>query len=219
MKAVICNTADDLGNPGPDYTFGFGKMNLRKARKALEQNWTYNNSFTSTGSQTFNGITIPANKYHQLKVMLYWADPLPDPTGMQSAPKLVNNLDLSVTPPGGISQKPLVLNPSASNDLAVQGLDVLNNIEQVVITAPSQFLSSGTYSVDVNPTNLTSNQPYYIVWELIEPGVTITSPHPGENIARIGVNNYEIEWDYYGDDPGSFKITILDGNSVKIYLI
>ena len=27
IKNVICNAADDLGNAGPDYTFGFGRIN------------------------------------------------------------------------------------------------------------------------------------------------------------------------------------------------
>jgi hypothetical protein len=29
MKALVCNTAEDLGNTGPDYTFGFGMLNAR----------------------------------------------------------------------------------------------------------------------------------------------------------------------------------------------
>ncbi|MFN5219194.1 MAG: S8 family serine peptidase, partial [Sphingomonadales bacterium] len=27
LKAIVCNTADDLGNTGPDYAFGFGRIN------------------------------------------------------------------------------------------------------------------------------------------------------------------------------------------------
>ena len=28
MKALICNGGSDLGNTGPDFTYGFGRMNL-----------------------------------------------------------------------------------------------------------------------------------------------------------------------------------------------
>ncbi len=31
IKAVLCNTAEDLGNPGPDFTFGFGHLNARRS--------------------------------------------------------------------------------------------------------------------------------------------------------------------------------------------
>jgi hypothetical protein len=36
IKAVACNSADDLGNPGPDFTYGFGNLNARYAVEALE---------------------------------------------------------------------------------------------------------------------------------------------------------------------------------------
>ncbi|HEY8401851.1 MAG TPA: S8 family serine peptidase, partial [Cytophagaceae bacterium] len=37
-KAIICNSADDIGNPGPDYTYGFGRVNVTRAITALNNN-------------------------------------------------------------------------------------------------------------------------------------------------------------------------------------
>ena len=37
LKCLLLNTADDIGNPGPDFTHGYGEVNAFKAIKALEQ--------------------------------------------------------------------------------------------------------------------------------------------------------------------------------------
>ncbi len=52
MKAVVCNTADDKGNPGPDYRYGFGRMNLLRAVQALE-NTRYISGTISNGGGKF----------------------------------------------------------------------------------------------------------------------------------------------------------------------
>ena len=72
MKALVCNTAEDLGNAGPDYTFGFGMLNARRAVEAIENNRYFINTI-SNGGTTSQTITVPANT-RRLKVMLYWAD-------------------------------------------------------------------------------------------------------------------------------------------------
>src|SRR5262249_16814555 len=38
LKALLCNGATDLGNPGPDFTFGFGRMNLLHSVQMMESN-------------------------------------------------------------------------------------------------------------------------------------------------------------------------------------
>ena len=101
LKALMCNTAEDLGNPGPDFTFGFGMLNARKAVEAMEGN----QYFISNLAPSSQSITIPAG-VRRLKVMLYWADPA---AAANSANTLVNDLDLSVTAPGPITVLPLIL--------------------------------------------------------------------------------------------------------------
>lgn len=219
MKAVACNTADDLGNPGPDYTYGFGKMNLRKAVEALENNWYASDNFVAgaTTAQTVD-INVPAG-VHQLKVMLYWADQPASSTTDQSVSKLVNNLDVSLNTPTG-NHLPLVLDPFTPGADAANGVDNLNNIEQVVVTAsPLQSIVSGTYTINVNPTDVPFDQPYYLTWEFVEPEITITSPYPGEVIANGASSNYYIEWDYDGDNDvnNTFTITINDNNGNQLF--
>jgi subtilisin family serine protease len=133
IKTLACNTAEDLGNAGPDYTYGFGMLNTRSAVDAMEANrYIVNN--VSNGGNAAHTITVPANT-RQLKIMLYWADTT---AVTNAAIALVNDLDLTVTEPGAVLHYPLVLNPLPANvgDVAVEGLDHINNIEQVVIDNP-----------------------------------------------------------------------------------
>ena len=51
IKAVACNGANDLGNPGPDFIYGFGMLNARAAVEAIEGN----HYFTGTLSNNGNG--------------------------------------------------------------------------------------------------------------------------------------------------------------------
>jgi hypothetical protein len=36
LKALLLGAADDLGNPGPDYRFGYGRMNAKRAVDFLQ---------------------------------------------------------------------------------------------------------------------------------------------------------------------------------------
>lgn len=237
MKAVACNSADDLGNPGPDFDYGFGKMNLRKAMKALENEQFINHRLYSGGSYAFN-IDIPNGMdVYQLKVMLYWPDPaITDMIGYD-VPNLIHNLDLELEDSSSPSNTymPLVLDPTDEQSVtlnATQGVDTLNNVEQIVVTATPSTPITGTYTAYVDMPDgsslTTPYQPFYLVWEFVEPGVTITSPYPekelangevnpAEKIANGGVNSYYIEWDYNGGDDAvnDFKITITDDSGLE----
>ena len=94
IKAVACNTADDEGNIGPDYAYGFGIINGKRAVEVLE-NSQYEKATLSDGENHTATITVPAG-LGQVKVMLYWHD--------KEAPAyptkaLINDLDLTVTAP------------------------------------------------------------------------------------------------------------------------
>ncbi|HEY1871678.1 MAG TPA: S8 family serine peptidase, partial [Chitinophagaceae bacterium] len=68
MKAILCNSARDMGNTGPDYTSGFGWMDLKRSAITIENNHYFISSIAN-GNQNTHSITIPANAA-QLKVML-----------------------------------------------------------------------------------------------------------------------------------------------------
>jgi hypothetical protein len=207
LKALVTNSAVDLGNPGPDFTYGFGMISARTTVEALEQNHFFTGTAIDSVSQTFSLPAVPAGT-NLLKVLLYWPDA---PAGAVSANALVNDLDLTVTEPGGTIHQPLILDPSAAgvNSIAVEGVDHLNNIEQVIINNPP----AGNYSLKVNPFIIPAGpQKFYLAYQIIQPSVTVEYPFGSETWVPGQQEN--IRWSAYGGDPNPFTLEYsLDGGS------
>ncbi len=60
LKAALLNTTNELGNDGPDFIFGWGKVNAYRAQKVLEETRYISGNISQGGSAT-HSITIPAN--------------------------------------------------------------------------------------------------------------------------------------------------------------
>ncbi|HMW27483.1 MAG TPA: hypothetical protein PKC51_12610, partial [Ferruginibacter sp.] len=187
---------------GPDFTFGFGMLNARKAVEAMEAN----RYFISSTTPSVQTISIPAG-VRRLKVMLYWADPAAAPL---AASTLVNDLDLTVTAPGPVTHLPLVLNASGLNvtNPATEGTDHVNNIEQVVIDNPA----AGNYDLQVNAFALPQGPQEYILTYTFEMnGVTVEYPFGGETL--VPGETETIRWTAYGDESNTFTIEYFDGST------
>lgn len=170
LKALLINGAVDVGTKGPDYINGFGLINAYRSSEILKNNFLKMDTASQGFSKNFS-INVPSNTA-QLKVLLYWNDVPADPA---MAKALVNNLDLTVTEPNNTLHHPLILDPAPSNvtNQALEGIDTLNNVEQVVIDNPT----SGNYTINVNGTSLpTSTQSYYLVYDVIPVGITLKYP-------------------------------------------
>ena len=199
IKAAVMNTADDLGNAGPDYRYGYGRVNARRAWKLLSAAQFFHDSVTQGITKTHT-ITVPAGT-QEVRVMLYWAD---YEATANAAVALVNNLDLTVATPSSTTVLPWKLNRSPNstslNQPAFQGVDSLNNVEQVTIPTPA----AGTYTITVAGTAIPQGpQQYYVVYETRGSDVTLTYPIGGEALVP-GVSE-TIRWDAYGNS-GSFTL-------------
>ena len=126
--------ATDLGNTGPDYTYGFGGMNLLRSVDMLSNNRYYISTINNGGNNP-HSIIVPANTA-QLKVTLYWNDPAAAAFASQA---LVNDLDLEITTPGPSTVLPYKLDtiPANVNNNAHMAADHINNIEQIIINNPA----------------------------------------------------------------------------------
>jgi len=201
MKALLCNGATDMGNPGPDYSYGFGQMNLLRSVKMLENNNYIESAVNAAGINT-HSITIPAGSdIAQLKVMLYWND---DPAAMLASQTLINDLDLEVVDPASATHLPYLLDtiPSNVNNNATRGADHFNNIEQVVIDNPGP----GTYTFRVKGTNipLSSQYSYFLVYDTLPVSATLVYPNGGEHF--IAGDSLYISWDAYGNPSNDFSL-------------
>ena len=52
MKAIICNGATDRGNAGPDYSYGFGVMNLVRSVDMLDKKHYFNSTINHNVTQS-----------------------------------------------------------------------------------------------------------------------------------------------------------------------
>lgn len=206
IKAAMLNSAMDMGNPGPDYKFGFGRLDANRALDII-QNQTYLTANVSGGAQNNHTINVPAGT-KQVKVMLYW----PEPSATLGAARiLINDLDLSVLDNNGGTVRPLILNPAPNaatlNAIAVEGRDSLNNVEQVVIDNPN----GGNYTVRVNGFDIAQGpQEYYIVYTFIQDELKLTYPLGGESFAQGGIE--AISWDVPTGTTGTFTIEYSNDN-------
>jgi len=199
VKALLCNTAEDLGTAGPDYTFGFGMLNARKAVEAMEAVQYISSSTVNTSYS----LTVPAG-VRRLKVMLYWADA---PAAVLAATTLVNDLDLTVTDPSPLIHLPLVLNPAAVTAAATPAADHRNNIEQVIINNPV----AGTYQMNVNAFAIPQGpQPYILTYQVDMNGITVEYPAGGES--WVPGQSETLRWTAYGDETNTFSAAYSTNN-------
>ena len=143
MKAIACNTADDLGRPGPDFKFGYGRINARKAYEVINEQTHFSGTITNGVIDTHQ-IVIPNNK-KLAKIMLAWNDPR---GAVNASTPLVNNLDLELVAPSSQIVLPFVLDISSNATLdnpATTGVDNINNMEQIAISN----MPGGNYEIVV----------------------------------------------------------------------
>ena len=198
LKAVICNSGDDKGNPGPDYSWGFGFVNPRKAVEMIEQNRYFSGSIT-TGITQLQNIAVPAGT-KQVKILLYWHDKEGSPLATNA---LVNDLDISATD-GGTTYTPWVLNPSPTsvNNNAVRGIDRINNIEQITIDNPGASITINLtgFNVPAGP------QEYFVTYEFLKDEIKLEYPYGGE---RMNPGNSEVvRWNATDNSSNPFTIEV-----------
>lgn len=206
VKALLCNGATDRGLAGPDYSYGFGAMNLLRSVTMLEKGHYFNGSLAN-GDSAEHQIQIPPNTAIT-KVMLYWNDPAA--SMMTSVKALVNDLDLSATGLGGKTVLPLVLDPTAPQLAAVAGVDTINNAEQILLENPE----AGIYTFKVAGTKVPSGpQDYYLVYDIIEKSIVLTNPVGAEHLTKGDV--IDISWDSYGNPASTYAISYSLNNGIS----
>lgn len=205
IKASLLNSAEDIGNPGPDFTYGWGRVNAFRALRTLEES-RYLTDSLSQGLTNTHTITVPAGTT-EMRVMVYWTDVGGSPA---AAPSLVNNLNMTVTDPSSAVWNPWILDPTplvaSLTAPAVRGVDSLNNAEQVTLDNPA----AGTYTVSIEGYAIPSaGQRYYIVWEFRSEEVTMTYPNGGEGF--VPGESEVLRWDG-GRNLGAYTLEYTSDN-------
>ena len=205
LKGLILHTADDLGRPGPDYTFGWGLMNTLTAAQLL-QDYAENNPQRLTEAQLVAGSN-PNDTYvffsdgtEAIRVTLCWTDPeaLSISSSDSTSKRLVNDLDIKITGPGG-TYYPYKLN-NADHDAIATATSENNtdNVEQVYIVNPA--IGQYTITVDYDGFLSGGDQNYALLIS------GISSDSDGDTIP----DHWEIQ--YFSNPTGALAYVDADGD-------
>ena len=149
MKGIIIHTADEAGTtPGPDYRFGWGLMNTRKAADLMTLDSADGPDSHIREYNIFTGDTVTidfaSTGDEPLKATIAWND---IPVGLAPAtldpPNLVlrNDIDMRITRKSdGAVFYPWILNGASPADAATSGDNLRDNVEQILLNSPGRTL-------------------------------------------------------------------------------
>ncbi len=162
LKTLLIAGADDLGLPGPDYTYGYGLVNAQASVDLILADGNTGSRLRlgtmTQGQQVETPITITAAQ--NLRVVVSWFDPevLLGPNDLAEK-TLVNDLDIKVIDTSSNAVLPYVLDGSNTSANATRGVNTVDNTEEVEIkNAPA-----GTYRVVVTGTNVAISPQQYVL--------------------------------------------------------
>jgi len=211
LKAIMLNTANDAGNIGPDYIYGWGLLNADRAISTIEDGRFLKASIIQDEIKTHT-IDVPDN-VAEVRIMTYWPD---REASAFSSFTLLNDLNTSVNDPNGDGHLPWILDNTPDPDLlnlpATKGEDLVNNMEQVSIVNPQ----AGTYTLEVNGYQLPFDDgEYYVVWEFRMNEIDIIFPNGGENVTEGSPE--VIHWDATGNE-GIFNLYYIDSEGEESFI-
>ncbi|TXS96543.1 S8 family serine peptidase [Parahaliea maris] len=206
LKALAIHTADETGPaPGPDYQYGWGLLNTRKAAAMISDagggsEYIVENNLAPGATDTIPvEVTAPDAI---LKVTLVWTDPPGTPVPPALDPvdlMLVNDLDLRVSGPSG-TLLPWTLDPVNPNAPAAPGDNIRDNVEQV-----QAEVTAGSYAVSVSHKGaLQGAQPqgYSVL-------ISVLPPPPVSS-------GYAIDEDFSGGMPAGWSVETTAGRDWQV---
>ncbi|HEY0059935.1 MAG TPA: S8 family peptidase [Flavisolibacter sp.] len=206
VKAVLINTAEDIGLPGPDFRSGYGSLNVHDAVASVLQNVTGSDSVRQ-GAKNLFSITVPEGSAY-LKLTVSWTD-RPAVAGATKA--LVNNLDAILYSENGQRFLPWLLNHAPHRDSLLlpptKGVDTLNNTEQILIDNPA----AGNYVLEITGASVVGSQAYSFAYH-VQPKSSFRWTFPTANDPLEGGRPSVVRWQTNRSDSGTLQWTT-DGAS------
>lgn len=161
LKGLVIHTADDAGNVGPDYQYGWGVLNMKRAAEVILNK----NSSNFLVERTLNPnevytTQIIASGKGLLVATISWSDPEATATTANATnfnsriPKLINDLDLRISD-GTTETLPFILNPDQPAALAARGDNIRDNVEQIIIP---NAVPGKTYTITIKHKGTLTNE-------------------------------------------------------------
>lgn len=219
LKGLAIHTADEAGpSPGPDYQFGWGLLDVKKAADVITAAVSSNNGTSSqhlmfennlTQGQVFTQTVIASGK-GPLQATICWTDvkgPVDNVNVLNNRTKvLVNDLDVRITTGSGATARtyyPWTLDVNNPSFSAVHGDNITDNVERVDIdsTIPGQ-----TYTITVSHKGtLSRGQQAYSLLVSGAGGSAYCTSASGGGGARIDSVNFNTI--HFGNTAGSKTYT------------
>jgi len=211
LKGLLIHTADEAGaNPGPDYAFGWGLINIERAAAVItadkgdhSQQIIESSLSTTTASATY---TVTASGKTPVVATICWTDVPGTPATIpenshnfkDATIKLVNDLDLRIT--DNVSGKvyfPWILDPNNPGNAATKGDNIRDNVEKVELSDSLIPGRSYTITVSHKATIQRTTQSYSLLISGVGGTAVCTTsgsavPSTGANISQVtigGINN------------------------------
>lgn len=231
LKAILISSATDVEYPGPDYTSGFGSLNMYNASEVIKKHQFVKQEIEDQGVYE-TVLSVPSEK-RSIRIALSWNDISAEP-GELSA--LINDLDLEVEY-NGVVHRPLVPNSLPDMSLlfepAIERRDSLNNNELVYISG----LSAGEVKIRVKGHSIETEKQKFAIsysyedqesfeWLIPEQGAAIDLGEPFylrfQNTFRapvqLNVRQSDGQWSPIGpiednqqltfEEPGSYELMV-----------
>jgi hypothetical protein len=172
LKALMIHTADDLGNPGPDYKFGWGLVNNEQSAETIllhKRNPTSLNitedslKSSNPNMDSYDDFIFVWEGTSPIKATLCWTDPPGTTTNELDSrtSRLVHDLDITITAPDGTTKYyEYVLDWLNPDDPATTGDNNRDNVKQIFIDSPVQ---QGAYTIRVDYDQLNGTQYYSLI--------------------------------------------------------
>ena len=225
LKGLLIHTATDIGNPGPDYKYGWGLVDTRKAVDLIRDHHANPGKTRIIEDQVTTSATTRTYSFlwdggSPLRATMCWTDPAGTSTTAHDSrtARLVNNLNLKLIAPNGTEYFPYVMpfvgtwTVASMDQNATTGINNTDNIETVNIQNPGQ---TGGWQAVVSYTGALANnsQAYGLVLSGTADApniVNLMSPNGGELFYHDVP--YTISW--VSNVPGNVSIELLKGGAL-----
>ena len=223
LKALAIHTAKEAGSAtGPDYSFGWGLIDVAHAAKLIGHR-DNENVFIEEGllanSENHEWILRPQlNK--KIMVTLVWTDPAGlSPVAALDPPfaNLINDLDIRLVDESGSKNYPWILDPGSPTSAATRGDNTRDNVEKLEFDFPQSkpyrlkishkgYLvnNSQSYSLIISYTSQSTSKTFYWI------GGAGEWSDPSHWSATSGGN-------FIGTVPGQQDHVIVDENSFNAH--
>jgi hypothetical protein len=148
LKALVLHTADEAGEPGPDYTYGWGLLNTESAARLISHNGC--DALISEHSYEGNAMNLDfySDGTKPLVFTIVWTDPPGSPPEASLNPRdkmLVNDLNIKAVN----SEEaffPYILDVEKPYMAAKTGVNAVDNVEKIHIETPLP----GLYTLEIS---------------------------------------------------------------------